>query len=297
MWNSPNPAKPSSFTHPMQLLQSLLLLLALSAPAFAQNTGLNVLHYRAVLMPDIQAQYLKGQVTVEYELPLQESEMVLDAGGLEIDYIDGEQVEDFAKKGSKLRIQLSPSREPAGEMTIHYQGSPNRGLLFDPEGNQAYTVYFTSAWMPCHDVPHDKAKIDLNIVVPEGLDCVASGDLFWKEEGVYHWSQKVESPTYTYGFAIGDFQSDKKLYQNTQVANYAVNYELDELRYIFRETPAMLAWFEEKTGVPYDQSSYSQVLMGNHYQEMSGFAVLRDSYGALVLKDSTETNLISHELA
>ena len=37
--------------------------------------------------------------------------------------------------------------------------------------------------------------------------------------------------------------------------------------------------------------------MGNHYQEMSGFAVLKNAYGNMVLADSTETNLIAHELA
>ena len=56
-------------------------------------------------------------------------------------------------------------------------------------------------------------------------------------------------------------------------------------------------FFEAKSGIPYAQPSYSQILIGNHYQEMSGFSILKESYGKLVMKDSTETNLISHELA
>jgi aminopeptidase N len=59
----------------------------------------------------------------------------------------------------------------------------------------------------------------------------------------------------------------------------------------------MIRFFEEKSGIPYIQDSYSQILMGNSYQEMSGFSMLKSSYGELVLKDSTEMNLISHELA
>ena len=59
----------------------------------------------------------------------------------------------------------------------------------------------------------------------------------------------------------------------------------------------MLDFFESKSGIPYPQKSYAQVLIGNHYQEMSGFAVLNHKYGTMVLKDGTETNLISHELA
>lgn len=59
----------------------------------------------------------------------------------------------------------------------------------------------------------------------------------------------------------------------------------------------MLRFFEETSGIPYFQNSYSQILIGNHFQEMSGFAVLKQSYGEMVLKDSTEINLIAHELA
>ena len=58
-----------------------------------------------------------------------------------------------------------------------------------------------------------------------------------------------------------------------------------------------MSFFEHKTGIKYYQSNYTQILIGSNYQEMSGFSVLKNSYGNLVLKDSTETNLISHELA
>ncbi|MEM9679926.1 MAG: M1 family aminopeptidase [Bacteroidota bacterium] len=66
---------------------------------------------------------------------------------------------------------------------------------------------------------------------------------------------------------------------------------------IFQYTGDMVSFFEEKTGIRLPQDSYSQILIGHHYQEMSGFAILRKSYGELVLNDSTETNLIAHELA
>jgi aminopeptidase N len=78
---------------------------------------------------------------------------------------------------------------------------------------------------------------------------------------------------------------------------YSKNHTSTQLKTIFSNTSDMIAFFEERSGTPYIQNSYSQILIGSHYQEMSGFAVLSDAYGALVLRDSTETNLISHELA
>jgi aminopeptidase N len=86
-------------------------------------------------------------------------------------------------------------------------------------------------------------------------------------------------------------------HSQVNIYNYAEKYTETDLNTIFRETPQMLSFFEKVSGVKYEQSSYSQVLIGNHYQELSGFSVLKESYGSLVLKDSTETNLISHELA
>ncbi|MEL6537807.1 MAG: M1 family metallopeptidase [Bacteroidota bacterium] len=281
----------------LSLFSSLILALCLSVTNPAKATGLNVLHYSVHLKPDLPSQSVEGQVVIEFELPLTEQEIVLDAGNLEIEGIEGESVTGYSKQGSKLHIQLSNGRNLKEEITVHYHGSPKRGLLFHPEASQAYTVYFTSDWMVCHDTPEDKATLNLNIVVPEGLDCVASGEHTWTEEGLHHWQQNYESPTYTYGFALGKFQQQDTIYQAVDIHNYAPAYTPAQLQYIFRETPGMLAFFEEKSGVPYDQEDYSQILMGGHYQEMSGFSILMESYGKLVFKDSTETNLISHELA
>ena len=78
---------------------------------------------------------------------------------------------------------------------------------------------------------------------------------------------------------------------------YSSGYNAKQLALIFKTTADMGGFFENKSGVPYFQGTYSQVLIGNMYQEMSGFSILKDSYGSMVLKDSTETNLIGHEFA
>lgn len=60
----------------------------------------------------------------------------------------------------------------------------------------------------------------------------------------------------------------------------------------------MLNFFGEKSGVPYYEGSYSQIVgQGWASQEMGGFAVIRNSYGKQVLDDETQINLSAHELA
>lgn len=71
----------------------------------------------------------------------------------------------------------------------------------------------------------------------------------------------------------------------------------EELKKLYLETPKMISFFEEKTGIAYPQKTYTQVLMGNYYQEMSGFAVFNEKYAESVFNDSSEIHLTGHELA
>ncbi|MEM9983045.1 MAG: M1 family aminopeptidase, partial [Bacteroidota bacterium] len=172
---------------------------------------------------------------------------------------------------------------------------------FDVAAQQMYTVFHTSEWMVCRDEVVDKALIDLGIVIPDSLQAVASGELFMKapyKEGLdsYLWVQSYATSPYTYGFAIGNFQTLSRSYKTTQLNYLSPQYGLD-LDLIFWETPKIMAFLEEISGVAYYQNTYTQVLMGAHYQEMAGMAVLKGSYGKHIIDNETEINLITHELA
>ncbi|WP_420387579.1 M1 family aminopeptidase [Roseivirga sp.] len=280
-------------------LLTTLMLLFLSGELLSQQ--LDVLSYEATIEPDISAKSIKGSVLIKYSLPLSENSFELESGNLEVIKVEGAHVKAFENTRGKLQIQLQQRQATTGEIRIEYRGRPDRGLLFNQEKNQAYTVYFTSSWMVNHFPVNDKARINLNIVVDKDLDCIANGKLLDIEEkegkNIYHWQQDFDSPAYTYGFTIGSFDKLELSVGETQVINYAKGYTADELKVIFRETASILSFMEDKSGIRFDYPSYSQVLIGNHFQEMSGFSVLRESYGRMILKDSTETNLISHELA
>ena len=186
------------------------------------------------------------------------------------------------------------------QVQIFYNGKPDRGLVF-PSPGQAHTVYFTSEWMVCNDAPKDKAKFEIDLLIPSDKICIASGTLVKKvlkgEKVLYSWCQDYEAPTYAYGFVIGSFNHFDVKHRGISLNYYSKNHTSAELETIFSTTSGMIDFFEERSGISYIQNSYSQILIGNHYQEMSGFAVLDASYGELVLEDSTVTNLISHELA
>ena len=265
-------------------------------------TQLDVLGYQVELEPDISRQYIEGNVIVKFRAGENENQITLDCGSLTVSKVEGDGLESFRQAQNQLIITFSQALVEEQSVQIYYHGSPPRGVVFSPEKSQMYTVYFTSEWMVCHDQPDDRAPLQLDLILPEGVQNVASGTLVGEKKIQgnkvrYSWQQEIATPPYTYGLALGSFHHTSDNYEGTPLHYYSDRYSTDSLTTIFRATPDIMRFFEEKAGVPYGQASYSQLLIGSHYQEMSGFAVLKQSYGAMVLADSTEINLITHELA
>ena len=283
---------------------TFLLALVSLTPLFSQMAdakGLDVLSYDLMLDVDIKKESFIGTVDIDFLVDPNENMVVFDCGNLYITEVTGRNVNGFIKKNKKVVISLDKSDGKKNSIQISYSGQPSYGIFFMPERHEVYTVFSTSQWMVCNDAPNDKAKFKVELSIPKGNLGIASGILkntMEKGDRIhYSYVQDYEAPSYTYGFAIGPFNKSEYVHRNISMDYYATNYSKAELDTIFRLTSEIIDFFESKSGVPYMQSSYSQILVGNHYQEMSGFAVLKESYGNLVLKDSTETNLISHELA
>lgn len=260
----------------------------------------DVLSYRVNLEPNMEGKYIRGDVTINFVLNPTSNELILSSGSLEVTEVVGESVTGYIQQEGKLIITFDDRATIENQVQIFYTGKPSRGLVF-PEAGQAHTAYFTSEWMVCNDSPNELAKFAIDLLIPSEKTCIANGTLTKKElkgeKVLYSWSQDDETPAYTYGFVIGSFNKFEGKYGGIALNHYSKHHTVSELETIFSKTSEMIEFFEERSGIFYSQNSYSQILIGNHYQEMSGFAVLSESYGKLVLSDSTETNLISHELA
>jgi aminopeptidase N len=263
-------------------------------------TQLDVLAYQVELAPDLAEQSIRGKVSLSCRLPKARDTLRLDSGDLTVTQSAGKYVRGFEQDGQETLVLLQSNRPDTVEIALWYHGTPRQGLVF-PAEQQLYSVYFTSHWMVCNASPDDKATFALDLILPAGLNCVASGSLQHTtevEDNIrYTWRQDYETPAYTFGFAVGKWQQVETIHDGTTLALYSDRHSPDELQKIFQITGDVLTFLEAKAGIPYPQDRYAQVLMGNHFQEMSGFAMLRSSYGDLLLRDSTETHLISHELA
>jgi len=306
-WTSLNNVKSSIYNlHIISTFTKTFLLTCFSVLGVFSNItpktrSLDVLCYELSIKPDFDSESFVGTLNIDFLIATEAKEVIFDCGKLKIAEITGENVLGFEQKNKKVFIFLKDRHEKENRVQINYSGSSSYGLVFVPKSAEVYTVFSTSQWMVCNDSPSDRAKFEIELIIPTDKLCVASGVLMKTsvegESKRYSWVQDYESPSYTYGFAVGPFNQYDENHRNTSLNYYATNYEANELQKIFLQTGEIINFFEAKSGIPYIQSSYSQILIGNHYQEMSGFSVLKESYGSLVLNDSTETNLISHELA
>jgi aminopeptidase N len=289
---------------------TLFALLLLNPPLLAQplvpGAQWDALHYQAQIEPDLASGSVTGSVTIR-AVPLQAglTSFQLNAGALEVSSVteNGRPLK-FQKTVSVLKITLAAASLTGQPRTIavSYHGAPKSGITFLPAAAQVYTAFSTSQWMPCIDAPADRASLRLTVTVPAHYQVVGNGRLL-REINVgsgkkrSEWQQDEAVPSYTYGFVAGEF---REVLDSTAkpVLRYLVpeQFSEEQTRQIFRETRGMIRFYEEKAGVRYPGSAYTQVLVsGRAAQEMSGFAVMGASYGQRVLADETQVWLGAHE--
>lgn len=291
-------------------LLSIILLLPYPLETAAQGnarSAFDVLHYDAELQPDIVKKSVTGKVVIQLVSTVAKLEAVgLDCGDLTIDSVrENRAVQEFVRTGQRVHIMLSrPAKsKEKRQIEIKYHGSPRRGIRFFPDQQQVYTVFSTSQWLVCVDAPDDKATFRLKLIVPENLNTVGNGRLAARSGSparstAHEWIQEIPIPTYVFGFAVGPFRAVTEKSGRLKLQYLTKQFSDDQLRRIFRDTSDMIAFYEERSGVPYADTTYSQVLAaGQVEQEMSGFTVIRETYGNEVLANERDIVLGAHELA
>jgi len=264
----------------------------------------DVVHYSATLEPDIANKSVKGSVVIRVRSA---SDVVeFNCGDLTIDAVleKGKPLQ-FSVNDHTVKVSLAGGKGGRNlrEIEIQYHGSPKRGIRFFPDRHQVYTIFSTSQWMVCVDDPADKATLTFKLILPVNLTPIANGRLVSQRElpdnkRVSEWQQQTPVSTYIFGFAAGPFHVVKEKRGNVELQYLATNYSEAEVRRIFRATPDMLDFFEDRAGVKYADKTYTQVLAaGAADQEMSSFTALKEAYGKEVLENEQDVWLAAHEFA
>jgi aminopeptidase N len=268
------------------------------------------------LCVDVEAQSVRA-VAYEVELSIDFAEGTVEGvetvvlrGGGSVDLAAAElTVREVSLEGTALTFEQAEGRvrfavpESDGEtrVRLRYSGKPTKGLRISAE--QAFTAFHTNHWMVCDIDPAAKATLQLAVIVPKGLTAVGSGKPAGRdvlEDGRVRFRFALERPhsTYLFGFAVAAFAEATAERGAVALRYLGTPFSAEELQRIFRQTPAMLAFFEEKSGVPLPAARYTQVLIPNGpAQEMAELSVMSERYGRSYLDDPREDFLVAHELA
>ena len=277
-----------------------------NAWASQPSSMVDVLHYDITIEPDIPGKTLKGTVAIHFR-SMQDhlTNIEFDCGDLSIDSVkQGSASRNFSVKDHRLKIDFPPMKaQKVAEIEVTYHGAPKRGVRFFPEKSQVYSVFSTSQWTICVDGPDDKATLSLTLILPSNLTPLSNGRLvstrkLANQKAASVWKQDSPIPTYIFGFAAGPYRIVKEKKQDVEFQYLVTSFSDDETRRIFRDTPDMLEFYEDCSGVKYADKTYAQVLAtGGVEQEMSSFTALNETYGQGVLKNEQDQWLGAHEFA
>ena len=125
--------------------------------------------------------------------------------------VDGEEARFERAKGKLVVLPPQPIAKGSRFVTnIRYAGKPPK--ITDPDGSQEgwYPTddgvlavgepQGTAAWIPCNNIPTDKASFSFDLTVPEGLKAVANGRLtdVHRQDGNVRFRWREETPMSTY---------------------------------------------------------------------------------------------------
>jgi len=292
--------------------------LAGSTRHFERDRPFAVEHLSLDVTLDLDAKRVTGKARLSVRrVDPAATELPLDAIGFELASVtlDGARAA-HTYDGRVLRVALPVGRDSAA-LEIAYSATPRRGMYFlEPDEHvrdrprQVWTQCQEEDarhWLPCHDAPHVKMTTEVVVTVPNGFTVLSNGALVDKTTPSagpwrFHWKMDQPHPSYLITLVAGEFAEIE-----ARAGDVPLTYLVPKGREVdgertFKNTPEMVAYFGELTGVPYPWNKYAQVVvsdfifggMENTTATTMYEHILLDERAAL---DVTSDDLIAHELA
>ena len=220
------------------------------------------------------------------------NKVILDAKSFEIKEVKVNNIKsEFNYTNDELTIELGKTYKKGEhyEVYIKYIAKPNeikqkgsenitdaKGLYFidptetDPEKpTQIWTQGETessSCWFPTIDSPNQKTTQEIYMTVPNKFVTLSNGLLKSQTNNANgtrtdYWKMDKKHAPYLFFMGVGEFSIVKDTWKNISV-DYYVEKEYEHVaKDIFGNTPEMLTFFSQLTGIEYPWDKYSQIVV------------------------------------
>ena len=259
-------------------------------------------------------------------------QVVLDAKAMLIHTVslDGKNL-DFTYDGRHLSINFENeyTKDELYTIYIKYTARPEKvkekgsaaissakGLYFiNPTGlepnkpTQIWTQGETEAsscWFPTIDSPNQKTSQEIYITVPNRFKTLSNGSLISQEvkgaNRTDYWKFDQKHAPYLFFMGIGEYKVIEDVYKNIPVNYYVEKKYASLAREIFGLTPEMIGFFENKLGVSYPWSKYSQIVARDYVSgAMENTTAVIHGESAYQIKgqlidENRQENTIAHEI-
>lgn len=264
--------------------------------------------------------------------------LVLDAKSMRIDAVEWNSgswnnitSHNYANDKLTVRFKKSVTRDSQIHIYIKYKAMPyttfgggskaindDRGLYFintdyaiPGKPAQIWTQGETesnSHWVPTIDKPNQRTATRIELTVPDSFTTLSNGVLLKQEplgNGMRKdvWSMHSPIQVYAMTFAIGKYDviKDRDTKLGREVSYYVEHKFAPYAKDIFRNTPDMIDYFSQITGVPYPWNKYSQVVVRDY---ISGAMenTSASTFGEFMNKnhreiaDADNEDIVAHEL-
>ena len=186
----------------------------------------------------------------------------------------------FDNDRRRLTIGLGRSRRVGRNirLVVEYEAMPRRGLYFlrpdEAYPNRPRQVWSQGEdedsrhWFPCYDYPNDRVTSEVVVTVPSRYIAISNGRLLEVREGedatkTYHWRQEQPHATYLVSLVVGEFARIEDEVDGIPVEYYVPPGREEDARRTLGQTPDVLRFFSETTGVPYPWDKYAQVTVAD----------------------------------
>ena len=165
-----------------------LILSLVSFPCFSQN--IDVEHYRFQIQLSDENNRIDGSATIVITFLQPTKEFALNliqqngnGKGMKVNEVKGSNVAGFQQLDDRISIQLrnSATSKSRDSFEIIYGGTPADGLIISKNRYGDRTFFSDNwpnraqHWIPCNDVPNDKASVEFVVKAPAHYQVISNG--------------------------------------------------------------------------------------------------------------------------
>ncbi|OYT30555.1 MAG: aminopeptidase [Thermofilum sp. ex4484_79] len=287
-------------------------------PQWPRDVPYKLVEVDASIDIDFNERKINGMATNRFRLIQNISTISLDAVDMNIRrvYVDGTPAK-YNYDGKVLEVSLGSERakDTVIGVSVEYEVyKPRKGVWFSPinsdqPAKQVWTQgqpEDTRYWLVTYDYPNFKASVTLTITVPEWAYVIANGKLLEKKrtqnKTLWKWRLNEAIPTYLIAFAAGEFSYKEKRIGNLPLIYVVPKGREEDIPRSFSNTPKIIQFFEEYTGVKFPYPKYAQVCVSEFVaggMENASITILTDQtlHDEKAHIDFSSDPLVSHELA